>query len=417
MMPIVNPDILVWARTTAGLTLDDAARKIGITDARGLAGADRLALLERGQQEPTRPVLVRMARQYRRPLLAFYLAAPPRTSYSGTDFRTLPDVPSAETDALVAVLVRNVCSRQKMVRATLEAEGEAVALPYVGMLSTKVGIGDAVAALGRLLGEDLEVAAYYAQPSHEQAFQLLRERAEAAGVFVLLKGDLGSHHTAIDADIFRGFAVADQIAPFVVINDNDARSAWSFTLLHELTHILLGETGISGGWYADHRVETFCNNVASGWLLPARVLDTIQIRGEPELPELQGRISEFGRSHNLGQTMVAYRLLRSDRIYRRTFEHLSRHLRDHWRKQRDRQRVAARASDGAPSYYALRRHQIGPALLGLVRCMTGAGALSTTRAARILGVKPRQVGKMIRTASDPRMLAERTTGYLRSAKA
>ena len=294
-MPTVNPDILVWARTTAGLTLDDAARKVGINDARGVAAADRLALLERGEQEPTRPVLVRMAKQYRRPLLAFYLAAPPRTSHSGTDFRTVPGVASAEMDALVAALVRNVCSRQHMVRATLEAEGEAVALPYVGTLSTKMGFEDGVAALGRLLGEDLEVAAYYAQPSPEQAFQLLRERAEDAGVFVLLKGDLGSHHTAIDADTFRGFAVADKIAPFVVINDNDARPAWSFTLLHELTHVLLGETGISGGAYADHRVEAFCNNVASDWLLPVHVLDRIQIRDELQLLELQRRIAEFGR--------------------------------------------------------------------------------------------------------------------------
>ncbi|MDE0395994.1 MAG: hypothetical protein OYK82_14585 [Gammaproteobacteria bacterium] len=77
MMPIVNPDILVWARTTAGLTLDDAVGKVGITDARGVAASDRLALLERGEQESTRPVLVRMAKQYRRPLLAFHLAAPP----------------------------------------------------------------------------------------------------------------------------------------------------------------------------------------------------------------------------------------------------------------------------------------------------------------------------------------------------
>ena len=70
-MPAVNPEILVWARETAGLTLQDAAAKVGIRDARGVAAVDRLAALERGAGEPTRPVLVRMARHYRRPLLAF----------------------------------------------------------------------------------------------------------------------------------------------------------------------------------------------------------------------------------------------------------------------------------------------------------------------------------------------------------
>ena len=58
-MPAVNPEILVWARETAGLTLQDAAVKVGIRDARGVAAVDRLAALERGDGEPTRPILVR----------------------------------------------------------------------------------------------------------------------------------------------------------------------------------------------------------------------------------------------------------------------------------------------------------------------------------------------------------------------
>lgn len=42
-MPAVNPEILVRARGTAGLTLQDAAAKVGIGDARGMTAVDRLA--------------------------------------------------------------------------------------------------------------------------------------------------------------------------------------------------------------------------------------------------------------------------------------------------------------------------------------------------------------------------------------
>lgn len=66
-MPKVNPSILRWARETAGLTLEDAAEKVGLAEARGVAGSDRLAMLEAGDSEPTRPMLVKMAAQYRRP--------------------------------------------------------------------------------------------------------------------------------------------------------------------------------------------------------------------------------------------------------------------------------------------------------------------------------------------------------------
>jgi len=37
------------------------------------------------------------------------------------------------------------------------------------------------------------------------------------GIFVLLIGDLGSYHTAFDLEVFRGFALSDDIAPFIII--------------------------------------------------------------------------------------------------------------------------------------------------------------------------------------------------------
>ena len=61
-----------------------------------------------------------------------------------------------------------------------------------------------------------------------------------------LAGDLGSYHTELSADVFRGFAISDKVAPFIVINDKDARAARSFTLVHELAHIWLDESGVSG---------------------------------------------------------------------------------------------------------------------------------------------------------------------------
>ena len=77
-MPKVNPDIMRWARETAGLTLEEAAAKLKLNQARGVSGADRLAALESSDEEtePTRSLLTRMAKQYRRPVLTFYKTAP-----------------------------------------------------------------------------------------------------------------------------------------------------------------------------------------------------------------------------------------------------------------------------------------------------------------------------------------------------
>lgn len=42
-MPDVNPIILVWVRETAGLSLEEAAKAVGIGDARGNSGEESLA--------------------------------------------------------------------------------------------------------------------------------------------------------------------------------------------------------------------------------------------------------------------------------------------------------------------------------------------------------------------------------------
>src|SRR6185312_3972790 len=142
---------------------------------------------------------------------------------------------------------------------------EAGPLRWVGSARLDAGVGSVLAAIRQTLGVDL--ADYRAQPSPEAAFAFLRGKVEAAGVFVLLIGNLGSHHTAIPVDAFRGFALADRFAPFIVINDQDAKTAWSFTLLHELAHLWLGATGVSGG-LPESRIERFCNDVAAAFLLP-----------------------------------------------------------------------------------------------------------------------------------------------------
>ena len=94
--------------------------------------------------------------------------------------------------------------------------------------------------------------------------------------------------------------------------------------------------------------------------------------------------------------MVAYRLLRANRIDRQAFERLRTQFREQWRELRARYRATARESEGGPSYYVVRRHRVGLGLLSFIRRMVDSGALSTTNAAKVLGVKPAQVGKMLR---------------------
>lgn len=394
-MPKVNHDILRWARETAGFSLDQAVNRLGINDARGVTAADRLAAIETGVMPPTRPLLLRMAQQYRRPLVAFYMSAAPQKGDRGQDFRNVPDRRSG-AEALVDALVRDVRSRQNMVRDILIDEEEAKPLPFIGSMRIADGVDAVLASIRQTL--HLDLTAVRAQRTPENAFALIRAKAEAAGVFVLLMGNLGSHHTAIDVEAFRGFALADDVAPFVVINDQDHRSAWSFTLLHELAHLWLGTTGVSGG-SADAQIERFCNDIAGRFLLPQNELAAFLVDAGADLQSLARAIGDFAEARHLSRSMVAYNLMRAGSIDNETWLILATLFRTQWRQSRDAQRDRQRDGTG-PNYYVVRRHRLGAALLQFVSRNMSEGTLTPTKAGRVLGVKPRSVNPLLGPTSS-----------------
>ncbi|MDH3645953.1 MAG: ImmA/IrrE family metallo-endopeptidase [Gammaproteobacteria bacterium] len=394
----VNPAILRWARETAGLGLEEAATKIslGALKSRNLDSADRLAAMEDGAEAPTRALLVRMSKQYRRPLLAFYMAEPPRKGDRGQDFRSLPPDHPAIENAWLDALIRDALARQSIVRSVLEDEDEAEVLSFIGSKTVDDGVAVVRDALSATL--QFNVREFRAQQNAGDAFNLLRGYAEAAGVFVILRGDLGSYHTSIDVQTFRGFALADPVAPFVIINDNDAKAAWSFTLLHELTHLFLGQTGVSGE-RADIAVERFCNDVAGGLLLPNTELAQLQIGSAADIETVVAAISAFARERNVSSSMVAYKLFRARRIRRELWQTLRERFRDLWAQARDTRREGSRGQEGGgPDYYVVRRHRMGNSLVSLVERMIAAKALTTSKAGKVLGVKPINVHRLFAIA-------------------
>ena len=383
-----NPEVFRWARVSAGLELEEAARAIGIVPT-------SLIAIEEGGKEPSRTMLSKMAKVYHRSLLTFYLPMPPRRGDRGEDFRTVAGDRAVEADADVDALVRDLRARQSLVRTVLEDDQDVQPLAFVGSASMTDGVAALAASIEQMLG--MTRAQFRAQKDVDSAFKLLRERAEGAGVFVLLIGNLGSYHSAIPVEAFRGFAVADQIAPFVVINDGDAKAAWSFTLLHELAHLWLGATGVSGGGAPEMKIERFCNDVAGEFLLPQTDVQVINIAGL-ELNSQIDVISDHANRWRVSRQMVAYSLFKGGRVTLEVWRTLDAGIRERWAAERRREKDKLKDSDG-PSYYVVRRHRLGDAMLDFARHYSDAGALSPSKAAKVLGVKPRSVYPLLALAA------------------
>ena len=87
----INPEVLKWARETAGLTVAEAAEKLGLKDSAKASAVEKLQGLEDGKRDVAETTLQKAASLYRRPLIAFYLAAPPARGERGEDFRSCRD--------------------------------------------------------------------------------------------------------------------------------------------------------------------------------------------------------------------------------------------------------------------------------------------------------------------------------------
>ncbi len=391
-MPNVNPNILRWARETAGLTAQDAVKKLDINDTRSVAALDRLVAIETGKVTPSRPMLVKMAKQYRRPLLIFYLNDVPRRGDRGEDFRMLPE-PVEHTEAgLVDAVVRDIRARQALVRASLEASGEATRLPFIGSLERRSGETAVVTSIKKTLGFNRDE--FRSNDKLQGSFAYLRSLTESVGIFVLLVDNLGSWHSTISVETLRGFALADDVAPFIAVNANDSPAAWSFTLVHELAHLWIGATGVSG-IASEHAIEKFCNSVAGELLLPNEEIDGLDITEATPFDKAEKQITAFATVRKVSGTMTAYRLYKAGAFSFERFKEFSDFYRQAFISRRTAERKKNAKKKGGPNYYVVRKHRIGTTLLRLVEQMMDDGNLSTTKAGKVLGVGAKNVHALL----------------------
>ncbi|MBZ0257491.1 ImmA/IrrE family metallo-endopeptidase [bacterium] len=392
-MTSINPNILIWARETAGLSYDQAAKGI-FSDSKNKSGIEKLKEIENGLSHPTRSQLIKLSKKYRRSLLVFYLDRPPLKGDRGEDFRTLPTDKKEEYAPTLDALIRDVRVRQNLIHSIIE-EDEFSPLNFVNSIRINDNIEFVSEKITEYLRFDIQV--FRKQPNIEESFKYLRNRIESTGIFILLIGNLGSHHTNIPVEHFRGFAISDPIAPFIIINDQDAKSAWSFTVLHELVHIWLGVTGISDP-YANSQIERFCNKVASNILLNNKDLSLLSDIGLLPLNDQINKITSFANSRKLSRAMVAYRLHLSKKINKDSWASLSQQFQREWiesqKLKKNNNNNNDNNSDG-PSYYIVRRHRLGASLLNLVNRALSEGTITFTKAGKIFGVKPRNVEPLL----------------------
>ena len=384
----IKPEILVWARETSGFDRETAAKKLGFGDSTKTTASEKLTLLETGETQPTRRHLAKFADLYKRPLATFYLKQPPVKGPREHDFRKTTDKITKREDALLDALYRDIKARQELVRSYLEDGKDITQRNYVGSANIEHG----TTATAQAIAQELDFDYTDKKKRHgntDKLFKTLRERTENIGIFTLLLGDVGSYHSKLDTHVFRGFTIVDKVAPFIVINKHDAKPAYSFTLIHELAHIWLGEGGISGHNYTTkNKIEQFCNDVAGEFLLPDGVLQEKFSFNHNDREEQKKAIKEVSGTWSVSEAMVAYQLYRKAIISQIVYQELYKNYQKRWLALKKKEKEE---KSGGPHYYTLKNYSLGSSLVSFVKRTLENKEMTHTKAAQILDARPATV--------------------------
>ncbi len=301
----VRPELLRWALDRSGRSVEGLAAKF-----------PRLAAWERGEAEPTLRQLEQFAKATYTPVGFLFLREPPVEEVPIPDFRTLPgahrDRPSP--DLLDTIYLCQ--QRQEWYREFARTMGEP-ALGFVGSARIEDDVVATAAAMRRALGFDLEERRQL--PTWTEALRRFVEQADALGVLVMVSGVVGSNNRRkLDPQEFRGFALADPLAPLVFVNGADTKAAQMFTLAHELAHVWLGESALSDASPASaplQRVESWCNRVAAELLVPLAALRAALAPGDA-----LDQVPALARRFKVSTLVILRRLLDAHRLSREAFD-------------------------------------------------------------------------------------------------
>lgn len=261
----VTPALIRWARERSAETTDEAAHRVGVKP-------EKFVAWESGQAHPTLRQAESIAQKFYIPFGYLFLSSPPTSHSALPDLRTVEGLPNSNPSPEFEEVLNDALRKQEWYKSYLEEEG-AETLQFIGRFSVNTPLEIVANDIHNTLAISQEARPQSA--NWEDFLQTLMRKAEQVGVLVLRNSVVGNNtHRHLRVEEFRGFVISDELAPLIFLNGSDAKSAQIFTLIHELTHLWIGQSGISNLDYRSrpeeqtNPIERFCDGVTAQALVP-----------------------------------------------------------------------------------------------------------------------------------------------------
>lgn len=230
----VNPSVLKWARERKHYLHIDIVRKLHAKSVTEQVLID----WEEGRDYPTYPQLEKLADCYKVPVAVFFFPEPPNIEDALVSFRS---VTGFDSD-LIPPATLDIIHRVQAAQMALKEFNDGVnPVPNPLHKNIRVSASESVEVLAtKLRGKnylDISLKDQLKWTRYMDALQAWRDAIERQGIFVF-RWPFTSGHLS-------GFCLYDEEFPVICLDSQEAKGRQIFTLLHELAHLLNGESSVT----------------------------------------------------------------------------------------------------------------------------------------------------------------------------
>ena len=335
----VTPSVITWARTRAGVSLDDAKKKFKKIDSWEAEDGNF----------PSYPQVEQMAAVFKVPIAVFFFPSPPDLPSISETFRTLPQSEFNQIPSRMRYLLRRAKAYQIDLEELADGRNPAERVITRGL---RIDPNASIVAMAKQARDYLDVSMddQRGWSTIDVALKEWRKILQGVGV-------------AVFKDAFRdksenyfGFCLYDREFPLIYVNNSMAKARQIFTLFHELGHLLFETSGIDGLTDAvisqlpqnDRKIEVVCNRFASEFLLPDKVF-TAALKGMQPTEE---SASDLADEFKVSRTFIYLRFLKHGLITQAVYNAADRKWRQERIAAKERARQIAKDSKkGSGDYY------------------------------------------------------------------
>lgn len=313
----VVPEMLKWARETAGIELSVIAQKVK-------KDIEIITQWENGNEYPTMRQAEKLARIYKRPLAVFYLPEPPEEPIVPRFFRTLPyDIQHDSYSSETLLALRRTKRLQYIYKELYMRVNGQLKAPEIE--EAELSSDPELVAHSERESFDVKHKEQIGWQNSYQAFRRWRQLLEKRGILIL--------SISMPIEDGRAFTLMDDFSPAIVVNKKDSINGRIFSLFHEYAHILLRNQA-SGENLIRHaqKIEQFCNAFSGAFLLPNQ--DFYEVITNLTTNNIISQLTYLSNRFRVSSQVVLRRMLTLRIIDKDTFQQLNDYLAQQFKSSR-----------------------------------------------------------------------------------